>query len=311
MPPSVAFESPAAVAALLSVLPFTSEADALQPGQIATNIAFTVEGLRAAGLSDDEVRQLPEEFVQGMERRAGLLGDLRVNHPRRWRLPPLNWHLGVNATDISEGDNAPRIDFSAVHAVVQVRLVSRSPDAAASKAQLMSALQKLMADSNELKRQTQLFDCNGCKPCHCKDAKSVEKVRCKEHFGFLDGASNPVLKKSEAGARYSNQVNLGEILCGYPNMADKSGGHAEAPKLIQDLLQDGSFLAVRKLRQDVEALDAALYAAQAQAATAGVKLTREDLMAKMMGRWPDETPGCRSAAGRGGEDRAAFKRFSL
>ena len=88
------FEKPAAVAALLKVLPFTSEADPLQPGQIATNIAFTSEGLRAAGMSDDEMRKLPDEFVQGMERRAGLLGDLRINHPRRWRLPALNWHLG-------------------------------------------------------------------------------------------------------------------------------------------------------------------------------------------------------------------------
>ncbi len=277
------FENPAAVASLLTVLPFTSEADNDKPqttGQIATNIAFTVEGLRAAGLTDDEVRELPEEFVQGMERRAGLLGDLRINHPRRWRLPPLNWHLGVNAVDIGESDDAPRIDFSAVHAVVQVRLLSRSPDAAASKAQLMAALQKLIAGSK------------GVKPLSLQwmQRQRNKAGDVKEHFGFLDGTSNPVLKKSAAGARYSNQVNLGEILCGYPNMADKSGGHAEAPKLIQDLLQDGSFLAVRKLRQDIEALDAALYAAQAQAAAAGLKLTREDFMAKMMGRWPDGHP---------------------
>ena len=91
------FEGPAALAAFLGALPFTSEAHELEPGQIATNISFTVEGLRVAGLSDDEVLKLPDEFVQGMERRAGLLGDLRINHPHRWRLPALNWHLGVDA----------------------------------------------------------------------------------------------------------------------------------------------------------------------------------------------------------------------
>ena len=292
----IAFESPAAVAALLSVLPFTSEAEAdkeklKQSGQIATNIAFTVEGLRAAGLTDDEVRELPEEFVQGMERRAGLLGDLRFNHPRRWRLPPLNWDRGENATDLAEGDEAPRIDFSAVHAVIQVRLVSSSSDAAASKAQLMTALRKLIADSNELMVDgKKVADGKGVKPL---SLQWMQRQRNKdrdviEHFGFLDGTSNPVLRKDQAGRRYSNHVNLGEILCGHPNMADKSGGHAKAPKLIRDLLQDGSFLAVRKLRQDVEALETALSAAVEEAADAGVKLTREDLMAKMMGRWPDD-----------------------
>ena len=71
------FEASAALAAFLKILPVTSEDEKLKAGEIATNIAFTVEGLRMAGLSDDEVRSLPDEFVQGMERRAGLLGDVR------------------------------------------------------------------------------------------------------------------------------------------------------------------------------------------------------------------------------------------
>ena len=119
----------------------------------------------------------------------------------------------------------------------------------------------------------------------------------EEHFGFIDGTSNPELSKSKAGKRYSNQVNLGEILCGYPNLADKTGGYVKAghdrrvgADFIQSLLHDGSFLAIRKLRQDIEALDEALNAAQAQAAAAGHALTREDFMAKMMGRWPGGHP---------------------
>ena len=112
----------------------------------------------------------------------------------------------------------------------------------------------------------------------------------KEHFGFLDGTSNPVLKKSQAGVRYPNHVNLGEVLCGYPNLADKTARYADAPEFIRSLLQDGSFLAVRKLRQDVDALEQALSAAQTDAAAAGLSLTREDFMAKMMGRWPGDHP---------------------
>jgi Dyp-type peroxidase family len=273
------FEKPAAVAALLRVLPFTSEADPLRPGQIATNIAFTSEGLRAAGMSDDEMRQLPDEFVQGMERRAALLGDLRINHPRRWRLPALNWHLGENAPDIGEDDPSPRIDLSGVHAIVQVRLQAPNADMAKSRAQLMAAMRKLVTDNP------------GVKPL---SLQWMQRLRTggnvKEHFGFLDGTSNPVFKKEQAGVRYPNHVNLGEVLCGYPNLADKTPMFAGAPEFIRSLLQDGSFLAVRKLRQDVDALEQALSAAQKEAAAAGLALTREDFMAKMMGRWPSGHP---------------------
>ena len=65
------------MAAFLKVLRVTSEVDDLRPGQIATNIGLTIDGLRLAGLSEKEVNSLPDEFVQGMQQRAGLLGDVR------------------------------------------------------------------------------------------------------------------------------------------------------------------------------------------------------------------------------------------
>jgi Dyp-type peroxidase family len=283
------FKGPAALATFLSAMPFRSEADELQPGQIATNISFTVEGLRVAGLSESEVNKLPDEFVQGMERRAGLLGDLRINHPHRWRLPALNWHLGVDAPDIAEDDPAPRIDLSAVHAIIQIRRRGPHEHAAESKAHLMAEMKRLVASDP------------GVTPLSLQWMKRQRNSAgdVEEHFGFIDGTSNPQLNKSKAGKRYSNHVNLGEILCGYPNLADKIGDYAKLadktdgdvdPAFVQSLLHDGSFLAIRKLRQDVEALDEALIAAQAQAADAGQGLTREDFMAKMMGRWPGSHP---------------------
>jgi Dyp-type peroxidase family len=272
----VQFASPAALAALLKVLPVTSEAEPPKPGQIATNIAFTVEGLRLAGLSDGEVREFPEEFVQGMEHRAGLLGDLRINHPRRWRLPALNWHQGVNAQDIREDDPSPRIDLSAVHAIVQLRLCAPHLDAAASKAQLMAEMQGLVAADS------------GVKPLSLQwmQLRRNAAGEFEEHFGFADNISDPVLRKSKAGNRFSNQVHLGDVLCGYPNLADKTGTSSNASEHIQSLLRDGSFLVLRKLRQDVEALENALSEAVMQSAAVGPALTREELMAKMMGRWP-------------------------
>src|ERR1700733_3347813 len=113
-------------------------------GSVVEGPALHVEGPRVAGLSDDEVRLLPDEFVQGMERRAGLLGDLRINHPHRWRLPALNWHLGVDAPDLAEDKPASRIDLSAVHAVVQIRLRAHE-HATESKSRLMAEMKKLVA----------------------------------------------------------------------------------------------------------------------------------------------------------------------
>ena len=111
-----------------------------------------------------------------------------------------------------------------------------------------------------------------------------------EHFGFVDEHANPVLKKSEAGTRFSNQVHLGEVLCGYPNLADKTAAYSDGPDYIRSLLRDGSFLALRKLRQDVEALEDALTDAAGFRSAAGQTLTREELLANMMGRWPGDHP---------------------
>jgi Dyp-type peroxidase family len=284
------FTNPAALAAFLNVLKVTSEADVPAPGQIVTNIAFTIEGLRHAGLSDDEVRTLPEEFVQGMERRAGLLGDVRWNHPQRWRLPASNWALGINAPDLREDDPAPRISMSSVHAVLQLRLLL-SKDTQATE----DARNALLTEMNCLVEVDP-----GVRPLSIQwmqRQRDTSSRKMQDHFGFADGSSNPVLRESEAGTHYSNQVHLGEILCGYPNLADETAPLSDNANRVHAMLRDGSFMALRKLRQDVEQLEDVLSRATRQATeTATVDapaLTRETLMAKMMGRWPTGHPQAR------------------
>lgn len=274
------FASPAAAAAFLGALQVTSEAATLAPGDIATNIGFTLEGLRAAGLTDDEIREWPEEFVQGMEMRAGMLGDVRINHPLRWRRPPRNWDKGVYASELSDGDETRRVDLTAVHAMLQVRrratADSTDEDTPTARTPLMGALKKLV-EVHE-----------GVIPLSLQwmhRLRNANKV-VEEHFGFTEGNSEPVLKKSEAGRRYSNQAHLGDFLCGYPNLADKTDFYGGASERIRPLMRDGSFLAVRKLRQDVEAFDNAMSEAVAAVADQATGLGREDLMAKILGRWP-------------------------
>ena len=278
------FASPEGLAALLNSLSVTWQSNPPGSDGIATNIAFTAEGLRAAGLSDDEMRELPDEFIQGMERRAGLLGDLRINHPRRWRLPAANWRDGVNARDIGQDDPSPRIDLSAVHAVVQVRLKAPGPDpAVAPRDQLMAVMQALVATHSDIK------------PLSLQWMQRQRNLKgdFEEHFGFVDSNSDPVLSRVKAGDIFPNQIHLGELLCGYPNLADKESPLAGTPARVQALLQDGSFLVIRKLRQDVAVLDKSLDNAVTQTTAAGHPMTRIELKAKMMGRWPgdSDTPG--------------------
>src|SRR5262249_42945664 len=97
---------------------------------------------------------------------------------------------------------------------------------------------------------------------------------------------DPVLSKSQAGNIFPNQIHLGELLCGYPNLSDNTSPMTEAPDRVKALLQDGSFLVIRKLRQDVAALDECLSDAVTATRDAGHPLTRDELKAKMMGRWP-------------------------
>jgi hypothetical protein len=65
----------------------TEAGGALEDG-IHINLAFTYRGLRSLGVPEDQLRAFPPEFVEGPEARAGLLGDVLQNHPRRWRMPP-------------------------------------------------------------------------------------------------------------------------------------------------------------------------------------------------------------------------------
>jgi hypothetical protein len=284
-----AFKTPDALADFLEALSPTTDAETLELGEIYRNVGFTVEGLRLAGLSESEIESFPEEFVQGMERRAGVLGDVRANHPRRWRLPALNWAEGVDATDPSEHDPVNRIDLSTVHVIIQLRLRSfdpsrpipeRAPSEYSPRELLMTELGRLVASSPDvvplsLQWMEQIRDKNG---------------HAIEHFGFRDGMSQPVLTRAEAGEFFfRNHVHVGEALCGYANAADHAPEAPPAAEGIRGLLHNGSFLILRKLRQDIGVLEAMLQDTKAEASSLeaeGAPLGRDDFLAKMMGRWP-------------------------
>jgi deferrochelatase/peroxidase EfeB/lysophospholipase L1-like esterase len=256
----VAFDDASAAAGFLSEFVPTAEG-AWASGQRCVNLALTLDGLRACGVPERVLDRLPIEFRQGMQRRAGVLGDVHANHPRRWALPLLNWPAAIERPAAPLPQGTPGVPLEAVHALLHVRVIGTSE--AALGREMKKRFAKL-AGVRPLSVQwlRRNFDKSG---------------GVVDHFGYSDGHSDPVFAPDDAYF-FPNQVHVGEALVGHANAADARpdlGGD------LAPLLQDASYLVVRKLRQDVGAFEAAVKAAHPDH-----KLVK----AKLMGRETDGTP---------------------
>ena len=270
----VALDGPSAAAALLSrINPAVTTGTAAEappaPGTVVVNLAFTAEGLRACGLSETMLDWLPPEFRQGMDTRAGLLGDLRHNHPRRWALPLCNWPAALDNPSWVPPAGTPAVAPAAVHLLLQLRWVDSvdfAQRAAGPKALATQARHLLDALPGVVPLALQWL------------ARVDDSGQIIDHFGFIDGQSQPVYDSASAGSVYANQVAPGEVLVGHDNAADHAADLPENQQAERGtLLRDGSFLVLRKLRQNVGVLRRAVDA---------VPLDRALVLGKMMGRWP-------------------------
>jgi Dyp-type peroxidase family len=223
-------------------------------------IALTLAGLRALGVPAARLDRFPQAFKEGMAARAGLLGDVRHNHPSHWVLAP-----HVNGID--------RIDPANAHVLVQLRFQAAEAGEAFSAADD----RRLRELADELTANTGLA------------LMAIEPMRSnaadKEHFGFKDGISQPVPSPGDApptGQAWDDKVKRGEVLLGFPTERDK--GYA-VPEQPDALLDRGSFLVVRKLRQYT-----GRFARRTYQEARKLGLDHELVMAKLMGRWRDGRP---------------------
>ncbi|WP_374666224.1 hypothetical protein [Ramlibacter sp.] len=291
----LAFDHAEAAARFIDAVRPTLTADAhdhaARAGTVFANLAFTPAGLRACGLDDDTLDLFPEDFRQGMAARAGLLGDVRVNHPRRWRLPRV-----FIAADQPPGE--AQVDLAAVHAVLQWRCLA-APEAQEAVHHwdaghpLQELLRRLAASGiaglrilavQSMKRQQIAVDGEGA-------------PRVVEHFGYADGEGQPDVLGTRADPL--QRVPLGEVLAGWHNVADvvplpDDPGLSTVAATRLGWLRNGSFLALRQYRQDVAAFRAAVHAAaqvlHAEAGLPDLASAREVVLAKLMGRYPDGRP---------------------
>jgi deferrochelatase/peroxidase EfeB len=236
------------------------------------NVAFTANGLRALGLPEAALATFPREFLQGMghAERSRVLGDFGADAPEHWEF----------------GGNQTRFD-----ALV---LSYAESDA------LLEAEAELLEDGFDR------FE------IEAHDERVYWPSDDREHFGFADARSNPRISGAPRRAgrsfwqrhRYDRSVPLGEFVLGYRNAYRRLASGPRAPILhatralpplvdagrAMDLGRNGSFLALRKLVQDVAGFrrftqeqGSALW--PEAPGNAGIRLG-----AHLVGRWPNGAP---------------------
>lgn len=217
--------------ALETIAKLAQDCEPVADGAIGCLVGFTYAGLHALAVTPDRLAALPQEFVEGMEARCAVLGDLRTNHPDRWARPSL----------LDQEASGQFVDFRAVHLMVQLRLKDGADDVA--NVEMHPRLTGEVAIAGKWIGLRVL----AVEPM--RSYRDAENKYAVGHMGIADGLSQPTLNPSQS-TYYSDKVKPGELLLGYSN-----GRGDPAPKSGGELLKDGSFLAVRKLRQFMERLD--------------------------------------------------------
>jgi Dyp-type peroxidase family len=269
------------------------------PPPVTMNIAFTWYGLVALGIPTRTLRGMPDEFIDGMIKRAPMLGDDFKGEKWKdsWDKVWLNPGLHPDSVHILIMLNAQmNRDGSAV------------PELAAKAREIDNLCQqigrvRLLTGHNLPGRPKQDFQELSALMEQKSDGKATP-LR-KEHFGFTDGIGDPVFEgQYPSGAGQALAVGhgaldgkgnwrplaTGEFLLGYPDEAQETPG-ATMPL---DFSRNGTFMAYRKLHENVAAFKKFLdKTAEQFSAVTGIqshKDARDTVMAKMAGRWPDGVP---------------------
>jgi Dyp-type peroxidase family len=235
------------------------------------NVAFTYRGLSKLGIAPDILGTFAPEFIQGMRKRADVNHDYGRSAPECWEQP---WREG--SVDVWIGIYARTKEARER----QHQRLTRHLGTFGMRAEGFDLPGQITAGGTPV-----WIDDPTCQP---------EPSQSVEHFGFGDGISDPPVKGlALAGSRTSNAggkidakghwqpLAAGEFLYGH---LDEIGEVPPAPTPT-DIANNGTYLVLRKLTQDVDAFRAYV-SAQAQRHGMGA----DELAARMVGRTRNGAP---------------------
>lgn len=251
------------------------------------NIGFSYSGLQRMGLPDHLITQFPPAYREGMARRAQFIGDQWGDYPAQWEgfygSPHIHVFLAVNyVPSLEHNFDLPPGEWSEED---QERHFKILDDCVAS-----------------IRNGQGEFPGTYCLSQEQAHVIRYER-RIREHFGFVDGISQPRIEDGMPGSAIAGKkasvtskwepLAAGEFLLGYldeldlKNLGDQlvssvinplSAPESDPAKsAYHTLTMNGSFLVYRKLEQDVAAFREYCEG-------------DDELAAKLVGRQYDGTP---------------------
>lgn len=243
------------------------EGRAAAPG-FAVHVALSYAGLARLGLPESELAGFSSEFRAGMASREAGLAPGRGTEP--WQ-PPF-----APATEPGP----------AAESAVDVLVMFSATDANALDDELTDRPGLLPGPDDGL-QLLQEIEAGRIREDRYGPGDGVGKPGFLEHFGFVDGISQPRIHGVTAGRRVA-ELPAGEALLGYLDVDGDTAGAG----LPTALARNGSYLVYRKLEQDVPAfrdLTRELAGRLEGRAEPGTDL-EQLAAAKLMGRWRNGNP---------------------
>jgi deferrochelatase/peroxidase EfeB len=277
------------------------------PRKGALVVAFSATGLQKLGLKERDLATFPIAFQDGMsaEWRARALGDIDENYPGSW----------VWGGPHDETPDAVMLVYADGERSLARRIKVLTAQLQRAHHRVLQSVVFTPVERQNLTSQPQFRE-----PKH-RTNDDLEK----EHFGFADGISQPIIRGTRRWTSFRDRVHVvepGEFVLGYPDNrqqippspsvlaaddpdnllpplgADPFRGRPDfsqpQPTGEHDFGRNGTFLVVRQLEQDVdgfaEFLDEKATGLQTDPRVpANPGERREWIAAKLVGRWRDGT----------------------
>lgn len=226
------------------------------PEGVYSNLGITYAGLKLLELPESTLQEFSREFREGMEERAGQLGDVAHNHPEFWRLP-------------LDRTSKQRVHLSTIH--VAMTLLGQDK-------RFASALS-----------QWEITD------EHWRIVHALPLSTRGQPEGSQPVPQAPYAATPSDRASPLDILPLGEFFLGHSNRRGRVAACAdpERNRSSHRLFQNGTFLALRKMRYDEERFEKYLEGAVEEVGKPSGKTRapesalKDELRAKILGTKSD------------------------